>query len=219
MLAMFWGAIGHLNAQLYWNTNGVTGNWTDSNWGSSSGGPFTTGFTNNTNVIFTANSTVNGRTASTGNITVNSNVLVSFGTGTGSFGTGGNVRTFDVGSSGVLDFASTPWSGSAGTGIIKEGQGILKLTGDAAWVGGFTLNNGTIIVGGVNAMGGGASNTLTINGGAIAADSNRDLTGKYGGGITIGGNFTLGAVTTGVPSGNGTSTANITFSNNVSLGA
>jgi len=150
---------------------------------------------------------------------VSSGVLVNAGSGSGSFGTGGNVRTFNVGSGGVLDFGSSGWSTSAGTGIIKEGQGILKLSGDAAWVGGFTLNNGTIIVGGVNAMGGGATNTLTINSGTIAANADRDLSNKYGGGIIIGGDFQIGASTTGVPSGNGTASASLTFNNNVSLGS
>jgi autotransporter-associated beta strand protein len=207
------------NAQLFWNTNGLSGNWTDSNWGTSSGGPFSTAWGNGNNTVFTANSFINGRTASAGNITVNENVVVSFGTGSGSFGTGGSVRTLDVGTSGILDFASTPWSTSAGTGFIKEGLGVVKLVGASNWGGGFTLNNGTVIVGGVNAMGGNATNTLTINGGTIAADINRDLTGKYGGGINFGGNFKIGGVTTGVASGNGSATANIIFSNNVSLGS
>ena len=212
-------SVGAVHGQLYWNTNGTSGNWTDSNWGASSSGPFSTGYTNGNNVFFTANSSLVSRTASAGNITVSSNVVVGFTNGSGSFGTGGNVRKLDVGIGGVLDFANTGWSTSAGTGFIKEGQGILKLSGDANWQGGFTLNNGTIIVGGVNAMGGGSSNLLTINSGTIAANANRDLTGKYGGGIAFGGNFQIGAVTTGVASGNGTAAANMTFSNNVALGS
>ena len=212
-------SVGAVHGQLYWNTNGTSGNWTDSNWGASSSGPFSTGYTNGNNVFFTANSSLVSRTASAGNITVSSNVVVGFTNGSGSFGTGGNVRKLDVGIGGVLDFANTGWSTSAGTGFIKEGQGILKLSGDANWQGGFTLNNGTIIVGGVNAMGGGSSNLLTINSGTIAANANRDLTGKYGGGIAFGGNFQIGAVTTGVASGNGTASANMTFSNNVALGS
>ena len=212
-------SVGAVHGQLYWNTNGTSGNWTDSNWGASSSGPFSTGYTNGNNVFFTANSSLVSRTASAGNITVSSNVVVGFTNGSGSFGTGGNVRKLDIGIGGVLDFANTGWSTSAGTGFIKEGQGILKLSGDANWQGGFTLNNGTIIVGGVNAMGGGSSNLLTINSGTIAANANRDLTGKYGGGIAFGGNFQIGAVTTGVASGNGTASANMTFSNNVALGS
>ena len=219
LLAVMLGAVANLNAQQYWNTNGVSGNWTDSNWGSSSSGPFSTGYTSGNNAFFTASSSVISRTATAGNITVSSNVVVNFTDGGGSFGTGGTVRTLDVGTGGILDFGSTGWSTSSTIGFIKEGQGIIKLTGASQWGGGFTLNNGTVIVGGVNAMGGAASNTLTINGGTLAADGNRDLTGKYNGGITVGGNFTIGGVTTGVSSGNGSATANILFSNNVSLGS
>ncbi len=60
-------------------------------------------------------------------------------------------------------------------------------------------------------MGGATGNTLTINGGTIRSNSTaaRDLTGKYSGGITIGGNFTVG---------NATNNGLLTFSNNMALG-
>jgi autotransporter-associated beta strand protein len=219
-LAILAASVGAVQGQLYWNTNGTSGNWTDSNWGTSSSGPFTTGYTNGNNAFFTANSSIISRTTTAGNITVSSNVVVNFTNGSGSWGTGGNVRTLDVGIGGILDFANIGWSTSAGTGFVKEGQGIVKLgSGNSGWGGGFTLNNGTAIVSGVNSMGGAAANTLTINGGTLATDATVDLSGKYGGGITIGGNFTIGGVTTGVSSGNGSATAAITFSNNASLGA
>ena len=72
--------------------------------------------------------------------------------------------------------------------------------------GGFTLNAGTMIVRGVNAMGSAGTNTLAINGGILASNANRDLSGKYAGGITIGGDFQIGDVT-----GLALSTANLTF--------
>ena len=220
LLAVMLGVVGNLNAQLYWNTNGTSATWTASNWGTSSSGPFTNGYTNGNNVFFTANSSVTSATTTAGNITVSSNVVVNFTNGSGSWGTNGNVRTLDVGTGGILDFANIGWSTSAGTGFIKEGQGIVKLgSGSSNWGGGFTLNNGTVIVSGVNSMGGGLSNALAINGGTLAADGNVDLSGKFGGNITVGGNFTIGGVTTGVSSGNGNPTANILFSNNVSLGS
>ena len=155
-------------------------------------------WTNSYNAFFTANSSVVSATTTMGNITVNTGVVVNFTHGAGSFGTGGNVRTLDVASGGILDFGSIGWSTSAGTGFVKDGLGIVKLTGESGWSGGFTLNNGTVIAGGVNAMGGGATNALTINSGTLAANANRDLTSKYGGGITFGGNFSIGAVTSGV---------------------
>ena len=59
---------------------------------------------------------------------------------------------------------------------------------------------------------------MNINGGTIAANNTRNVTARYSG-INIGGDFTMGAVTTGVPTGNGSPTANITFADNVALGA
>ena len=77
------------------------------------------------------------------------------------------------------------------------------------------LNSGTIVARGVNAMG--SMSTLTINGGTIAGSATRDFTGKYTSGITVGGNFQLGALSTAVAISN--SAANLTFSNNMNLGA
>jgi autotransporter-associated beta strand protein len=70
-------------------------------------------------------------------------------------------------------------------------------------------------MGGINAMGSGA---LTINGGTIAANATRNVTARYTS-VTIGGDFTIGAVTANVTSGNGSAAANITFADNMGLGA
>jgi autotransporter-associated beta strand protein/adhesin HecA-like repeat protein len=61
-------------------------------------------------------------------------------------------------------------------------------------------------------MGGGTGNSLTINGGTIAANAGRTFTDKYPGGITIGGDFTFGSAT--APA---VATSNLAFNNNVSL--
>jgi autotransporter-associated beta strand protein len=113
----------------------------------------------------------------------------------------GTGSSFLMGSQGI--------STAAGTGFIKNGAGVWATAG-GAYTGGFTLNAGTLAVGGVNAMGAGGA--LTINGGTIRSNSTtaRDLTGKYTGGITIGGDFALGDATN-----NGA----LTFTNNMALGA
>ncbi len=127
------------------------------------------------------------------------------------------VRTLTVGTGSILDYAAQNISTVAGNGFIKNGAGIYFSANGNQYSGGFTLNSGIVIMGGINAMGGGGG-ALTINGGTIAANNTRNVTTRYSG-ITIGGDFTMGAVTTGVPTGNGSPTANITFADNVALGA
>ena len=75
-------------ADKYWRTDGVTtGKWTDSTWGTSSGGPFTVGWTAGDNAIFNAASTNLYVTATAiGNVTVNANTTV---TAAGTLSTGG----------------------------------------------------------------------------------------------------------------------------------
>lgn len=198
-------------AQQYWNTNGTGATINTANWGAAPAGPFTNAFAANTNIVFGANSTVTGATVDVGNMTVADGVTVTF-TAAGTIGTGGNIRTLDVGTGSTLNLAAQALSIAAGSGYIKNGNGTLICSNPNAYVGGFTMNAGTMAVGGVNAMGGGTGNTLTINGGTIRSNATtaRDLSGKYPGGITIGGNFTLGDATN-----NGA----LTFTNTMALGA
>ncbi|MBK9014771.1 MAG: T9SS type A sorting domain-containing protein [Saprospiraceae bacterium] len=172
----------------------------------------TSAFTSGNIVNFcTVNGTCAGGSIIIGGITATENLTLSSPSGTISNASNG-VVIIDVSSGKTLDFSSQPFTTSATAGYTKNNSGTLALAGNT-YGGGFTLNSGTIIVRGVNAMGGGVGNTLTINGGIIAANATRDLTGKYSGGITFGGNFALGA-TTGLAS----SSANLTFTNNVNLG-
>jgi len=145
-------------------------------------------------------------------------VNVAFtGTVAGTLATGGLVRTYDVGSGSVLDFSTQGFSAAAGTGLVKDGTGVLALTG-GGYNGGFTLNSGTVIMRGVDAMGGSATNVLTLNGGTVAGSTTRAMTNlKYGGGIVIGGNVQFGELATVVSIAN--STANLSFANNVNLGS
>jgi autotransporter-associated beta strand protein len=70
---------------------------------------------------------------------------------------------------------------------------------------------------GVDAMGAGSGNILTLSNGTVAANQNRALTtAKYGGGIRIYGNITFGALTNVTTLSS--ATANISFANNVDLG-
>src|SRR5205085_168160 len=66
----------------------------------------------------------------------------------------------------------------------------------------------------IAAMGSGA---LNINGGTLAANNTRTIAARFTS-VTVGGDFTFGAVTTGVSSGNGSNTANISIADNVALG-
>jgi autotransporter-associated beta strand protein len=201
---------------LTWNTGAQSAaSWTSSNWSSTGLGLFTDAYTSGADVIFAANATITGATTDVSSITVNdgANVLV---TATGTLGTGGSVAALNVGTGSILDLAGQNLSTAAGTGFIKNGAGILFSSNGNSYTGGFTLNSGTVIVGGVNALGSGG--VLTLNGGTLAANANRSLTGKYTS-IVIGGNFMLGGVTTGVTSGNATAASTLTFDAPVSLGA
>ncbi len=209
-IAFVLGNANFVQAQTSFTDATAIGVWNTTRWNNSTDGPsYTSTYTVANAVSFTAGTySIAGMGASinVGNVTVTNGVTVSFTANANTFATGGNIRTLDVGASGLLDFSSQAISTAAGTGFIKNGAGVLALNG-SSYAGGFTLNSGTVVVRGVNAMGSGGS--LTINGGVIAANGNRDLTGKYGGGITVGGDFILGAST-----GLASARANLTFSNN-----
>ncbi len=204
--------------QLYWNTNGAAANWTDANWSATGSAPFTTAWTNNSNTVFAANSAVNWITnTQIGNINVTgANTTVTI-TPTGTLSTNGNVRTLDIATGSTLDFAGQGISTTAGTGFIKNGTGVLG-TGTGAFTGGFTLNAGTVIARGQTGMGSGGTNTLTLNGGAVASNLTRSFDAtRFPGGIVIGGNVQFGELATVVALAS--STANLSFANDVSLGS
>ena len=212
LMVLIMGISSYSRGQLFWGgTNAES--WTstsDPRWGTVDGGPYSTTWVSGSAAVFNVpSSTITGATTQFSSITANENVLI---TPTGTLGTGGTVASITVASGKTLDFNGQGMSTTVGTGFIKYGEGVLAFSG-GNYSGGFTLNTGTVIVRSVNAMGSGTVNTLTINGGIIAAIVNKDLSDKYGGGITIGGDFTIGA-TTGLAS----SSANLTFNDNTSLG-
>ena len=197
-------------AQSFYKSTTAGNVWTGSFWGNNVAGPFTGAWVSGSNAVFVDNGgtalALTGATTNFASITANENVNVTAG---GTLGTGGTVATITVATGKNLNFGTQAVSTAAGTGFIKNGDGIWTVAG-GTYTGGFTLNAGTIAVGGVNAMGAGGA--LTINGGTIRSNNTtaRDLSGKYTGGITIGGDFALGDVTN-----NGA----LTFNNNVALGA
>ena len=197
------------------NYFGVSGSLGGATWSTNPGGPYNQVFDTSGGggvMNFGNVATFNGATIVVAGINATANATV--GTINGTISNQGNVVIpIDIASGVTLDFGAQSFTSSTTAGYIKNGSGVLALAGNT-YQGGFTLNSGTVIVRGVNAMGGGAANALTLNGGVVAANATRDLTGKYGGGLTFGGDVQFGA-TTGLAS----ASAALTFSNAVSLGA
>lgn len=195
----------------------ATGAWNTARWNNTTdAAPYTSTYTAGNAVQFTSGTysfAGMGASINVGNVTLANNVTVNFASIGSTYGTGGNVRTITTGTGALFDLNSNSVSTTAGTGFIKNGSGTWALAG-AAYTGGFTLNQGTLIARGVNAMGAGGS--LTINGGAIGANATRNLSGKYTG-ITVGGDFQLGVLASAVAIAS--DAANLTFDSAVSLGA
>jgi fibronectin-binding autotransporter adhesin len=201
-------------ADLYWRVDGASATLTSSNWSATGSAPYTTAWTNGSNLIFTATTNLMTYVTNTavGNITLNDNVTVTWGAA-GTFNTGGLVSTFNIGANSTLTWNGQNISTAAGTGVIKSGLGTWNLGAQGnLFLGGFTLNAGTVIVGGTNALGGGA---LALNGGTFTPNSNstRDYSGKFTS-MTIGGDIQFGD-SVGTPNGTG----GLTFTTNVAMGA
>ena len=171
---------------LYWRTDGTTGGtWSSTFWNSGSanatGG---TGWTAAANAFFTANSTLTFATNTVGNVSLSDGVTVTV-TQAGTLTLGG-VRTFDIGNGSTLTWQSQTMQANSADGITKNGAGTLDL-GTLTWTtnmnGGFTLNNGTVIVTGNKALGNGS---LTFNGGTLQSSTSKTFTPTS---IIIGGDF------------------------------
>lgn len=199
------------SAQLYWNTNGVSNTLTATNWGTVPAGPFTTAWTNGSNINFTANSLITNVTnIPVGNFTITNASTVTW-TAAGTYSTGAGIRTFDIGAGSTLTWNGQTISTAAGTGFIKNGTGVWNIGAQGnAYTGGFTLNAGTIVLGGANAIGTGA---FTVNGGIICPNNATARTPNVSG-TTIGGDFQFGDAVNFAAA-----TGNLTFANAISLGA
>jgi autotransporter-associated beta strand protein len=198
----------------YWRTDGVTtGKWTDSTWGTSSGGPFNVGWTAGDNAIFNAPSTNLYVTVTViGNVTVNANTTV---TAAGTFTNGGTISTFTIANGVTLTWTNQTFPTTAGTGFIKAGNGTWDMSSEGgAYPVGFTLNAGTMIVTKKNSFGAG---TLNLNGGTIQSSGSSAFAPTL---LNIGGNFTFtgtGNDTWAMPTSLGSTTPNIT--NNTTSGS
>ena len=217
ILAFAAASLGIVQAQTSYTGTASTGLWFSNRWNNTTdAAPYTSTFTTNNAASFAAGTYTftGGGTGSVGNITLADGASVTFSAASGTWGTGGNVRTLTIGSGSIFDLSTNSMSITAGTGFIKDGSGVLALAG-GTYAGGFTVNAGTVILRGTNAMGDGG--LLTLNGGTVAGSANRILTDKYDSGIVIGGNVQFGELATVVSSAS--STANLTFNNNVGLGS
>ena len=210
-------------AQTSYTGTASTGTWNSTRWNNTSDtSPYGSAWLANNAASFAAGAYTftaagtTGQVVNIGNITLAGGATVTFSGAGGTIATSAT-RTLDIGVGSLLNFGTQAMSTAAGTGFIKSGAGVLAIAG-GAYSGGFTLNAGTVIMNGVDAMGGSASNVLTLNGGTVASGSTRSMTtAKYGGGIVIGGNVQFGELVTNVALAN--STANLSFANNVSLGS
>ncbi|MEO6550839.1 MAG: autotransporter-associated beta strand repeat-containing protein [Ferruginibacter sp.] len=171
------------------NYFGVTGVLNGNAWSTNVAGPYTLPLNTTGGAIinFGNNATITGSTATIAGINATADVNWTNG---GTLSTGGITAPVFVANGKILNLSQII-STSAGTGFNKMGNGILAMSAGSLYPGGFTLSNGTIVIGGVNALGG---NNLQLNGGIVAANANRDLSGKYPGGIAIGGDVQFGDI-------------------------
>lgn len=196
-------------ATLYWNTNGSSASWTTANWGISPSGPFSTAWTTNTNVAFTADSTLTFATTSIGNVTIDSGVTVTV-TSSGTLSTGSNVRIFDIGADALLTWTGQNVSNNSSSGFIKNGAGTWNIGAQGNnYTGGFTLNAGTVIATGGKSFGTGS---MTINGGIVQSSGSVTFALTS---LSIGGDFAFagtGNDVWGMTTNIGSSTRTITNS-------
>lgn len=182
-------------ADMYYKSTTAANAWTGAFWGNASGGPYDQSWVSGSTAIFDDNGgtalAITGASTDVAGITANESVTV---TASGTLGTGGTVATITVAGGKTLNFQGQALSIAAGTGFIKTGAGTLSLTG-STYPGGFTLNEGTVAAGGVNALGSGGP--LVIAGGTTirsTATNARSFAGKLTA-MTINGDFTLGDAT------------------------
>jgi len=207
-------------AQTSFTSTSSTGLWFSNRWNNTAdAAPYTSAFTANNAASFAPGTYMftGGGTGSVGNVTLADGASVTFSGNSGTWGTGGNVRTLEIGSGSIFDLNGNAVSVTVGTGFIKNGAGVFG-TGGGAFAGGFTLNQGTVIARGTTGMGSGAGNVLTLNGGVVASNATRAFDNtRFGGGIVVGGDVQFGELAANVSIAS--DSANLSFANNVSLGS
>ncbi len=180
-------------AQQFWRTDGTTGTWVaGANWSAAPSAVGGSAWAPGSNAQFNATSTATFATTTVGNVTVADGATVTVTAG-GTLSTGSSLaRTFDIGTGATLNWTGQNVSTAANqAGFIKSGSGTWNIGSQAnaynSANSGFTLNNGTVIVGGNNSFGG-ANSVLTINGGTIQTSGGRSFANST---VNIGGDFTL----------------------------
>lgn len=198
----------------YWVvTTGSTGRWLQSgtavngtgNWVSGSDATFADAGT------YTFGRLVAAGSGTLGNITTGTGVFISFNdTSAGNvMSLGGAVKTLDFGAGSVVNFGGITSSGA--NGITKTGAGTMMFQG-SSYTGGFMLGTsgsvgGTFIARSNNAF---STGLLTINSGTIGGIQNFTSPARSAG-ITVGGDFTIGA--TGTIGGSNVEGFNVSFNN------
>lgn len=227
LLLVFFAFSNQAEAQLYWRTDNTSANVISSNWSSSASGPFNQSYTEESNIIFTANSNINlDRPTSIANVNVTnaSTVTVTRSAAINYWKTRNNeiagaVRTFDIGSGSTLiwtNIGTYDGLSSAGTtnrtGFIKNGTGTWEIGAQTYnFYGGFTINAGTVIMGNnVNAVGAGP---LILNGGSFGGTGTATRVLPVSS-VTFGGDFMFGNVPV-----KSNSSVGLTFNCPVSLGS
>ncbi len=181
-------------------------------WSTNVAGPYTSALDTTGGAIINfgnVNTTVTGASITVAGINATANTTISTIGGTiSNFNNG--VIPITVANGVTLDFSTQAFTTSATAGYTFNGNtsGVLALAG-GTYGGGFTLNSGRVVLRGVNALGNGV---LNINGGTIAANANRAVTGITQ--INVGGDFTFGSAT--APA---TTASTISFTAPVALGA
>jgi fibronectin-binding autotransporter adhesin len=224
LLALFVASLGVAMGQTSYTSTSTTGAWNTSRWNNSADGPtYTSTFTANNDVNFTSGNysfAGMGATTNVGNINVASGANVNFASIGNTFATGGNVRTITLGSGSTFDFNGQQISMSVGTGFIISGSGVFA-TGtytNTTNSQSFRIDGGTVIARGTTGLGNGSNSSLTLNGGTVASNANRAFDNtRFGAGIIIGGNVQFGELASNVSLAS--SSANLSFANNVSLGS
>ena len=201
-------------AALYW---GGSGTWDAANkWSLTSGGTANQTWTSGRAAIFNvASSAITGAATNVSSITANENVTLSSVSGVtiGTGASGGGIATFNVATSKTFSLqTNVSFSTSAGSGLVKNGDGILSSGSSTASTlpAGVTLNSGVLAWAGVNGFG---SGPLTINGGTLSSSSSSNRIPNTGS-ITINSDFKLGDASV-LSAGTG----NLTFAGTVNLGA
>jgi autotransporter-associated beta strand protein len=123
------------------------------------------------------------------------------------------VINIEVASGKTIDFSTQPFSTQTTAGYIKNGGGALAFAG-GVYGGGFTLNAGTVIARGVNAMGGNPTpGPLNLNAGTVASTATLNFSNKYSS-INFGGDIQFGSTT--LPANGNTA---ITFNTPMTMGS